>query len=76
MICNPFFPLFFQKFEKREKPLVKKAAITKNILTFEYLTPLAGTDCKTVAKVIHVHIFVTFFSFFKLFYNCSEELTA
>ena len=31
--------------------MVMKAMITKNVLTFEYLTPLAGTDCKTIAKV-------------------------
>lgn len=31
--------------------MVKKAMIKKDVLTFEYLTPLAGTDCKTVAKV-------------------------
>ena len=47
--------------------MVKKATITKNVLTFEYLTPLAGTDCKTVAKVGHFIFYSDQFALYGIF---------
>ena len=59
IFCSIFCSIFFisilyfycWQFEKRDPPEVTNAVISKNILSFEYLTPLAGTTCKTVTKV-------------------------